>query len=162
MPPLPRRAGELDWVVHTMKASRLFLVLSLLVTAASASDRWETLQAIHWIENPTESVQPGRFGELGAYQFRRATWQMHTKQPFQLAINRAESDKVAVAHYEWIKTGLQRNGINPSPFNIALAWNAGLSAVVQGRVPAVSRGYASRVVNLVNDLKARQLASNGR
>ncbi len=142
-----------------MKASRLLLVLSLLVSVASASDRWETLQAIHWIENPTESVAPGRFGELGAYQFRRSTWQMHTKQPFHLATNRAESDKVAVAHYEWIKRGLERNGIEASPFNIALAWNAGLSAVVERRVPSVSRGYASRVVNLVNDLKARQMVS---
>ncbi|HEY0967736.1 MAG TPA: hypothetical protein VGD88_10130 [Opitutaceae bacterium] len=142
-----------------MKASRLFLVLSLLVSVASASDRWETLQAIHWIENPTESVAPGRFGELGAYQFRRSTWQMHTKQPFHLATNRAESDKVAVAHYEWIKRGLERNGIEASPFNIALAWNAGLSAVVERRVPSVSRGYASRVVNLVNDLKARQMVA---
>jgi hypothetical protein len=140
-----------------MKASRLLLVLCLLVSVASASDRWETLQAIHWIENPTESVAPGRFGELGAYQFRRTTWQKHTKQPFHLATNRAESDKVAVAHYEWIKRGLERNGIDASPFNIALAWNAGLSAVVEHRVPSVSRGYASRVVNLVNDLKARQM-----
>jgi hypothetical protein len=142
-----------------MKASRLLLVLCLLVSAAHASDRWETLQAIHWIENPTESVQPGRFGELGAYQFRRATWQMHTKKPFHLAIDRAESDKVAVAHYEWIKRGLLRNGLEATPFNIALAWNAGLTAVLERRVPAVSRGYASRVVNLVDDLKARQIAS---
>ncbi len=145
-----------------MKASRLFLVLCLLASVASASERWETLQAIHWIENPTESVQPGRFGELGAYQFRRTTWQMHTKKPFHLATNRAESDKVAVAHYEWIKQGLQRNGIESSPYTIALAWNAGLSAVVQHRVPAVTRDYAERVVNLVTDLKARQLASSVR
>ncbi|GAB1488694.1 hypothetical protein MASR2M8_11410 [Opitutaceae bacterium] len=136
----------------------MFLALCLLASVANASDRWETLQAIHWVENPTESVAPGRFGELGAYQFRQATWQMHTKKPFHLATNRAESDKVAVAHYEWIKRGLERNGIPATPYNIAMAWNAGLTSVVQRRVPSASRHYASRVVNLVEDLKARQVA----
>ena len=75
------------------------------------------------------------------------------------ATNRAESDKVAVAHYEWIRRGLLRNGLEASPFTIALAWNAGLTAVIERRVPAVSRGYASRVVNWVDDLAARQMAA---
>ncbi len=142
-----------------MKATLLTIVLGVLATVASASDRWETLQAIHWVENPTESTRPGPFGELGAYQFRRATWHMHTKEPFHLANHRATADKVAVEHYEWLRRGLIRNGIEASPYNIALAWNAGLTAVVKGRIPAASRSYASRVTNLVVDLKTRQLAS---
>ena len=146
-------------MVQLTTAPGLFLFLCLLITVAHASDRWETLQAIHWVDNPTESVQPGRYGERGAYPFRRATGQMHTKLPFHLATNRAESDKVAVAHYEWIRRGLLRNGLEASPFTIALAWNAGLTAVIERRVPAVSRGYASRVVNRVDDLAARQMAA---
>ncbi len=142
-----------------MKAILLTLVLGFLASVASASDRWETLQAIHWVENPTESTRPGPRGELGAYQFRRSTWHMHTKEPFHLANHRATADKIAVAHYEWLRQGLIRNGINPSPYNIALAWNAGLTAVVKGRIPSATRNYASRVNNLVGDLKARQLAS---
>jgi hypothetical protein len=142
-----------------MKATLLTIVLGFLATVASASDRWETLQAIHWVENPTESTRPGPFGELGAYQFRRTTWHMHTKEPFHLANHRATADKVAVEHYEWLRRGLIRNGITASPYNIALAWNAGLTAVVKGRIPAASRSYASRVNNLVVDLKTRQLAS---
>lgn len=142
-----------------MKASSLLIALCFLASVAQASDRWETLQAIHWVENPTESMRPGPRGELGAYQFRRMTWQMHTKQPFQLALDRTEADKVAVAHYEWIRRGLVRNGIEATPYNIALVWNAGLDAVVNKRVPAISRNYASRVDNLVNDLKTRQVAS---
>jgi hypothetical protein len=69
---------------------------------------------------------------------------------------------ITVAHasdYEWIKRGLLRNGLEASPFTIALAWNAGLTAVIERRVPAVSRGYASRVVNRVDDLAARQMAA---
>lgn len=143
-----------------MKATLLTLVFALLAAGASAGpDRWETLQAIHWVENPTESTRPGPYGELGAYQFRRATWQMHTKEPFHLANHRATADKVAVKHYEWLKAGLVRNGITPTPYNIAMAWNAGLTAVVKGKVPSASRNYASRVNNLVHDLKMRQLAS---
>ncbi len=143
-----------------MKATLLLFVFGILAAAASAApDRWETLQAIHWVENPTESTRPGPYGELGAYQFRRATWQMHTTEPFHLANHRATADKVAVKHYEWLRTGLLRNGIAATPYNIALAWNAGLTAVVKGRVPSASRNYASRVTNLVEDLKNRQLAS---
>ena len=142
-----------------MKATLLTIGFGFLATLASASDRWETLQAIHWVENPTESTRPGPFGELGAYQFRRTTWQMHTKEPFHLANHRATADKVAVEHYEWLRRGLIRNGIEASSYNIALAWNAGLTAVVKGRIPAASRSYASRVTNLVVDLKTRQLAS---
>ncbi len=142
-----------------MKATLLTIVFGFLAAAASAADRWETLQAIHWVENPTESTQPGKYGELGAYQFRRATWQMHTTEPFHLANHRPTADKVAVEHYEWLKRGLVRNGLAPTSYNIAMAWNAGLTAVVKGRAPAASRNYASRVTNLVGDLKARQLAS---
>lgn len=145
-----------------MKASRFVLLLCLLTSVAAASDRWETLQAIHWIENPTESTRPGRYGELGAYQFRPATWRMHSKQPFQMALNRAESDKVAVAHYEWIRRGLQQAGLEATPYRIAMAWNAGLTAVVEGRAPSASHNYASRVVNLVTELKSRQVAASGR
>lgn len=135
------------------------VILGISVSVASAADRWETLQAIHWVENPTESTRPGRHGELGAYQFRRATWHMHTKDSFHLANHRPTADKVAVEHYEWLRRGLIRNGIPATSYNIALAWNAGLTAVVRGRIPAASRSYASRVNNLVVDLKARQLAS---
>lgn len=83
---------------------------------------------------------------------------MHTQKPFQLALDRAESDKVAVKHYEWIRRGLERRGMPVTPYNVALAWNAGLSAVINGKVPASSRHYGMRVSNLVEDLKARQLA----
>lgn len=96
---------------------------------------------------------------MRAYQFRCGTWQMHTKEPLHLANHRPPADKVAVEHYEWLKRCLVRNGLPATPCNIAMAWNAGLTAVVKGRAPAASRNYASRVTNLVGDLKARQLVS---
>ncbi|HVZ65555.1 MAG TPA: hypothetical protein VG936_13385 [Lacunisphaera sp.] len=122
---------------------------------ARASDRWETLRAIHWVENPTDQTNLGRFGELGPYQFRPATWRMHTKRPFSMAADRTAADEVAVLHYEWIKRTLEQSGVDPSTFNIALAWNCGVEAVVDGRVPDMSYTYAERVTNLVAALKAR-------
>jgi hypothetical protein len=84
---------------------------------------------------------------------------MHTRVPFSQAVDRVQADVVAVKHYEWIKRGLTVAGIDPSPFNIALAWNCGLGAVVSGRVPTVTYRYAEQVNNLVESLKARpQLA----
>lgn len=137
--------------------TKLLLSATVLVFTinARAADRWETLRAIHWVENPTNQTSVGRFGELGPYQFRPATWRMHTKKPFSMAAVRTAADEVAVLHYEWIKRTLENSGVEPTTFNIALAWNCGVEAVVDGRVPDVSYTYAERVTNLVSALKAR-------
>ena len=158
--------------MHTIPRVSVYPVLRLIVSVgvacvafslfseAKASTRWETLEAIHHVENPTNSSKPGKFGELGAYQFRWETWRKYTSRPFTDALDRAKSDEIAVQHYEWIKAGLARNGIEPSVYNIAMAWNAGMTAVINGRVPAVSRNYAERVNNLAEDLHSRMLAIN--
>ena len=142
-------------VRRTLLALGAALALGWLVNSAAASARWETLQAIHWVENPNDSPKPGRCGELGAYQFRAATWRMHTMRPFADAVTRAHSDEVAVRHYEWLRCGLERAGVAPTPYNIAMAWNAGLRAVVRGKVPNSTRYYAERVDNLAGELHAR-------
>jgi hypothetical protein len=82
---------------------------------------------------------------------------MYTKKPFALAVQREAADDVAVRHYEWIKRGLESNGIEATPYNIALAWNAGLDQVVNGRAPAAAYEYAAQVTNLVENLRTRQL-----
>jgi len=128
----------------------------LLSVTAEASDRWETLRAINWVENPTNHTRRGAFGELGPYQFRPQTWRMHTRKPFEWAVERVHADEVAVKHYEWLRRELQEAGIDPSPYNIALAWNSGLTSVISGRVPRVTYDYANRVANLVAQQKARQ------
>ena len=135
------------------------LALALFVpSTARATQRWETLEAIHWIENPTDSVHPGPCGELGAYQFREATWRMHTTMPFARALERSASDEVAILHYEWLKRGLVRHGLEVTTYNIALAWNGGLTATVRGSVPARARDYAERVTNIALELRTSQVA----
>jgi hypothetical protein len=144
---------------HLRYAVLLVVAFALTGVAAFASQRWETLQAINWVENPRNSTRVGPCGELGPYQFRISTWRMHTRKPFSLAVQREAADEVAVKHYEWLKRGLESGGIQPTPFNIALAWNAGLDQVVNGRPPASAYAYADQVNNLVAHLR-RTLASS--
>jgi len=134
---------------------KLLLVVSAFVftIGAAAADRWETLRAINWVENPTNQTHLGRYGELGPYQFRPATWRMHTAKPFSLAVQRAAADEVAVKHYEWIRHAFEQAGVDPTAFNIALAWNCGVDAVLGGRAPSASYNYAERVSNLVEVFK---------
>ncbi len=139
------------------------LVAVALVSIASrlgAAEQWETLQAIHLIENPHNTSQPGAHGELGAYQFRQTTWRMHSRKPFRNALVRAHADAVAVTHYDWLARQLRRNCIAPTTYNIALAWNAGIGAVVSGRAPRASRQYAQRVVNIARELERATVAAS--
>lgn len=144
------------YTMHKLSTKLLLLITVLGFTiSAGAADRWETLRAINWVENPTNKTTAGRYGELGPYQFRSGTWRMHTSKPFHLANQRAVADEVAVKHYEWIKRNLERAGVAASPFNIAMAWNCGVDAVLTGRAPSVSFQYAERVTNLVESFKER-------
>jgi hypothetical protein len=140
-------------------AGALLGLFLLLPAQARATERWETLQAIHWVENPDNRETPGPCGELGAYQFRADTWHRYSSRPFSQALDRRASDEVAVRYYESIKANLVRNGVAPTTYNIAMAWNAGIAGVVRDSAPACSRDYASRVNNLVSELHAR-MASN--
>lgn len=133
----------------------LLTVVLAFTLKAAADDRWETLRAINWVENPTNHTRMGRFGELGPYQFRPTTWRMHSKRPFIQATQREAADEVAVKHYEWLKRSLENAGVDATPFNIAMAWNSGVNNVLKGRVPTVSYDYATRVTNLVQTFKQR-------
>jgi len=138
------------------QATSLLLIITCLFAFAAqtiAADRWETLRAINWVENPTNQTKVGRFGELGPYQFRPATWKMHTDKPFSLAVQRQQADEVAVKHYEWIKRVFEQSGVEVNAFNIALAWNSGVDAVLAGRSPSASYNYAERVNNLVETFR---------
>lgn len=80
---------------------------------------------------------------------------MHTDKPFSLAVHKPVADEIAVKHYEWIKRTLEQRGVEANVFNIAMAWNCGVEAVLSGRAPVVSYNYAERVTNLVETFKQR-------
>ena len=113
-----------------------------------ADSRWATLEAIHNLENPHNVSRPGPYGELGAYQFRITTWRMHTSLPFSRALDRRYSDLIAVEHYEYLKRQLEAARVPATPYNIALAWNGGLTGAISGRAPRAARDYAQRAANL--------------
>ncbi len=134
----------------------LWFVLLAVVASAGASTRWATLEAIRNLENPHNVTRPGPRGELGAYQFRAATWRMHTAIPFHQAVDRETSEQIAVRHYEWLKRGLAAGRKPPTPYYIALAWNGGLSAAVSGKSPRAAHRYAERAANLAAALHEEQ------
>jgi len=84
---------------------------------------------------------------------------MYSRRPFYEAVNRQYSDEVAIKHYEWLKEGLARAGIAATPYNIAMAWNAGLDAVIGHHVPSASHGYAEQVSNIAAEVKRNEVAS---
>lgn len=145
---------------HLIFIAALLCACSVLPNEATADvERSEVLQAINWVENPTNHARRGAHGELGPYQFRASTWRLHTRKSFNLATIRAHADEIAVKHYEWLKQGLQRSGIDPHPYNIALACNSGLNSVLKGKVPDVTYNYAQRVTNLVETQRLRRAAA---
>jgi hypothetical protein len=165
--------GRVSWSAMKTNPTRLLLlgrppaarlaavfVLTFLsaTTGAFATERWATLEAIHQLENPRDSDLPGNLGELGAYQFREQTWKMHTAAPFRRALDRRSSDAVAVKHYDWIKAELEKRGITVTPYMIALAWNGGIKAVLEGHPPAPAVDYASRAANLALYFEKSELA----
>ena len=93
--PAVKTAIKLFGVFRPQWLAAVAFVSVVYSTTALASERWATLEAIHWIENPQDSTKPGRFGELGAYQFRESTWRMHSSVPFPRAVERRVSDDVA-------------------------------------------------------------------
>ncbi len=137
----------------------VFLLGVVILTArARASERWATLEAIHQLENPRDSSAPGQYGELGAYQFEEQVWRRYTRAPFNQALDRRASDAVAVKHYEWIKSQLERLGLPVSPYMIALVWNGGMGAVLGENPPAAALDYAARAANIAGELQRRQVA----
>ena len=108
------------------------------------------LRAIAQVESRGNPACVGRMGERGLYQFRRSTWRQHTREDFRRAHHPEISTLVAMRHYEWIVRSLRAHGRPGTPYEVALAWNAGLSRVLSGKIPSGSRHYAQRVANLVS------------
>lgn len=117
-------------------------------TARSGRDAF--LRAIAEVETGNNPRKVGRLGERGQYQFRQATWRQHTSQPFRSAHNPSVAHTVASQHYDWIIQQIERSGKRATPYMVAAAWNSGVGRVTSGRIPAASKDYAQRVVNLAS------------
>jgi hypothetical protein len=153
---LENRFALLRAPLHARLAAAFVLSSLLPASTGRASERWATLEAIHQLENPRNSPQPGMLGELGPYQFREQTWRMYTQAPFSKALDRQSSDAVAVRHYDWLRSELERRGVEPSAFRIALAWNGGIGAALDKHPGAAVVDYATRAANLAAEFERNE------
>ena len=133
-----------------MKTILTLIIVGALCLTGRASTT-AVLRGIRIVETQDQLHPPrGKLGERGPYQFRYSTWRMHTTSSFDLAENREVANTVAKRHYAWIEAQLLANGIEASFYNVALAWNAGVNAVIRGHTPAVAHSYADRVLNIAS------------
>jgi hypothetical protein len=113
------------------------------------------LDATREIEN--WDGRDGRHGERGAYGIRAAAWRQHMgDMDFALARQERWGRECARRHVSWLQRELDRSGIHPGAFNVALAYNAGLARVQGGHVPDRAYSYAQRVTNLYRTQRAAQ------
>lgn len=139
-----------------------FLLGGLLHGAPSASSaalqRPAFLNGIAQLETGTidvgrPCVKIGRRGERSAWQISPEVWREYCEASF----TRASSDSrlaamVAAAHLEWLRLSLEQKGRPATPYNLALAWNAGLGAVLTGKAPPGAHDYAARADALYESL----------
>jgi hypothetical protein len=129
-------------------------VSSLLGGQPSPLDENKLLAAIAAVETGTTNLarpsrKVGRAGERSAWQFTAATWRRYTRTPFAAASSDAIlAHLVAQLHLRYLRLELESRGHLTSPYNIALAWNAGPRCVFTDTASIPSRDYARRVDNL--------------
>jgi hypothetical protein len=120
----------------------------------AALDEMRLLSAIAHVETGTTNTaracrKVGRAGERSAWQISRAVWNTYSSAPFTDASSSPRlASAVAAAHLRWLRLNLEKEGISATPFALALAWNAGLSAVLDSAYKYPTTHYAERVANL--------------
>jgi len=94
----------------------------------------------------------GRRGERSAWQISPEVWREYCEAPFTRASSVSRlAAMVAAAHLEWLRLSLEQKGRPATPYNLALAWNAGLGAVLTGKAPPGAHDYAARAVALYEE-----------
>jgi len=130
-----------------MKAS---IIAIAIVMAPIGPDPDAVLACIRQVEGVTNPARRGPAGELGFYRITPEVWAENTKQPFRLCATDPYLEiAVARKHIRRLAQGIQAAGETVTPYRLALAWNAGLSATVDDTAPRRARDYARRVVNLL-------------
>jgi hypothetical protein len=100
------------------------------------------LTAISMVETGGDKNAVGSRGERGEFAMI----------PSVVAQHGGYTRKDAESHAVLVQKRLVANKIDPNPFNIALAWNAGIGAVIRGNAPVKSYQYAVRVNNLYESI----------
>lgn len=91
----------------------------------------------------------GAAGERGPWQIKAEVWAMHMPGiPFAKAREEAPARACALKHIAWLAGRLEARGVAVTPFNLAAAWNAGLTGYTTGRAPERAYHYAADVAAL--------------
>lgn len=138
------------------KVARWRFAIGLAVSSSAAagaptSIRFaELLDAIAEVESGCEDAAIGSAGERSRYQLTEAVWRAHSTRPFRVATDdTTHARAVALVHLQWLSRQLEKRGLVPTPYCLAIAWNGGLGALHRPR-PSV-RDYARRVENLLHE-----------
>lgn len=93
----------------------------------------------------------GAAGERGPWQIKAEVWTMHMPGiPFAQARQTAPARACALKHIAWLAEQLKARGVAVTPFNLAAAWNAGLTGYTTGRAPDRAYHYAADVAAIYN------------
>lgn len=101
------------------------------------------LQAVSLVETGGDPLARGAAGERGEFQMT----------PAVVAEAGGYGRREAELHMRRLERLLVHAGIDPQPFNLALAWNAGIGAVRRAKATECSYQYATRVRNLFEALQ---------
>lgn len=125
----------------------VFFALALASVSHAADGR--LLRAIRAAEGVKDPAKVGAFGELGYFRIRSVVWQQHTTAAFaRAAWDHALEERIAARHLDFLTRELTRSGQVPTPYRVALAWNAGLEGSSGKHTPASAYDYAKRVTNI--------------
>ncbi|MEY5101116.1 MAG: Transglycosylase domain [Pseudomonadota bacterium] len=101
------------------------------------------LQALALVESGGNPRAVGSAGERGAFQLT----------PAVAASAGGYCARAAEREVRRIEAALTRMGVDPLPFNVYLAYNAGLGAVRRGDAPVVTYQRAQRLCNVMAALQ---------
>lgn len=149
----PCRVSTARRPAKSVRAQLVGVALLMFSAAQARADTIGTelrlLSAIREVEAVKKPATPGPAGELGYFRLRPQTWRQHTTEPFSRCGRNASLElATAMKHLRWLARGIVAAGQVPTPYRLALAWNAGLEATRLHRVPAPAHDYAARVVNI--------------
>jgi hypothetical protein len=124
-----------------MNIVKIAIMAALLAAQCFAVDHGRLLWAIAAVETG-HKPRPGRSGETGAHQMMPAA---------------IRDNGTPQRHLAW----LARHLPNPTPYRLALAWNAGLTATIEGRTLPRHHDHAQRVVNVYEAISLDHYAAAG-
>lgn len=114
------------------------------------------LRALAEVETGGKWQAIGSKGEIGAYQFRRLTWNCYSELPFKYAASPRFAPHVAAMHAMAIIGALRHCGKVATAYNVALIWKCGIKAYLENSAGPASRDHAERVSNLYQQFRPKR------